>query len=128
MERMQQLKQEASLARQTAAADAAAAEDERQLLRNGVRGRPIFSARHSSGLVTFSLASDDDGGPRDTADEWGSAAEMDVAPDGAGEGSLSEQDSGAGTDGERGPDRATVKRARKSHGGLTGGTVLRSCG
>ena len=121
IDRVQQLQAEATLARQTAAADAAAAEEERRMLRSGIRGRPVFSARHSRSLVTYNLASDDDIGPRDTADEFGSAAEMDIVP----EESASELDSCVSS----GRERAAPKRARQTaQGSGLGGTVLRQYG
>ena len=91
------------------------------MLRSGIRGRPVFSARHSRALVTYNLASDDDFGPRDIADEYGSAAEMDTVH----EESPSEHESGVLSEVER----VTPKRARRApqSSGL-GGTVLRSCG
>ena len=106
MDRLQQMRKEAVRAQEVAAGDAKAAGEERKWARRMGRSHPVFSAAHSNDVVTFSMASDEDedGPPRDTAEEWGSATDREMLGTATEEGS---------TDGDADRDkRHSATRAR----------------
>ena len=80
MDRLKQLRTEAQHVQEVAAKDVQAARDERKWARRAGRAHPVFSAVHSSDVVTYHMDSGDEATSenRETAEEWGSATDTEA--------------------------------------------------